>query len=120
MKGRKKINEQKLRRKRRVRARLLGTSERPRLSIFRSNRHIYAQLIDDVRGITLVSASSLMLNTSHQKIKKVDVAKDVGRLLAEKAKSVKITKAVTDRGFYKYHGRVKAMVEGAREGGLNI
>lgn len=113
--------EKKERRHRRVRAKIKGTSERPRLSIFRSNRHLWAQLIDDTRGNTLVSANS---KESAGKQKKsspsLKKAEDLGRTIAERALKKKIGKAVFDRGGYKYHGLVKAVAEGARKGGLKF
>ena len=105
------------RRKRRIRAKLLGTHVCPRLTVFRSHKHIYAQLIDDVSRKTLVSASDLELK---KKMKKSELAKEVGTLLAEKAKKHKITKAVFDRGSYQYHGRVKILAEAIREASLKI
>lgn len=101
----------------RVRSRVLGTAKRPRLSVFRANRHIYVQLIDDSAGKTLASVSSLELKS---KGKKSDKAKAVGKAMAEKALAAQITNVVFDRGGYKYHGRVKALAEGAREGGLKF
>lgn len=95
-----------------------GTAKCPRLSVFRSNVHIYAQLIDDEKGKTLVSASSLEVKEKGKG--KIDVAKEVGLKLAEKAKGAKIGTAVFDRGSYRYHGRVKALAEGAREGKLKF
>lgn len=117
MKFRKKLNQLKEQRKRRVRSIISGTAERPRLSIFRSNRNIAAQLIDDVQGKTLLSVTSKELKTN---AKKTDIAKEVGKLITEKARKKGIEKAVSDRGQYRYHGRVKALVEGAREAGLKI
>ena len=104
-----------LRRKRRVRAKILGTKVRPRISVFRSINHIYSQIIDDAKGQTLVSASDTELKTSGSR---VVVAGQVGELLAKKAKAKKITKVVFDRGGYKYQGRIKSLAEGARKGGL--
>jgi len=95
-----------------------GTPERPRLSVFRSNAHIHAQLIDDVSGKTLVAASTLELKD--KKGTKLELAREVGKMLAEKAKRAGITVAVFDRGSYRYHGRVKALAEGAREGKLTV
>lgn len=106
----------RLRRKRRVRAKISGTAERPRLSVFRSNSHIYAQLIDDVTGATLVQASDI----KSKKGNKTESATTVGKTIAEAAKKAKITECVFDRNGYKYHGRVKALAEGAREGGLQF
>jgi len=109
----------------RVRKRVSGTSQCPRLAVFRSNRSIYVQLIDDLTGKTLVSASSLDLKAIQPKkkklsVKKVDVANEVGKLAGEKAKKAKIEKAVFDRSGYKYHGRVAAVAEGARSKGLKL
>lgn len=101
----------------RVRSVVSGTLARPRLNIYRANRHIYAQLIDDGKGLTLCAASSLEFKG---KLKKAEKAKDVGKLLAKKALEKKISAVVFDRGGYKYHGRVKALAEGAREGGLKF
>ena len=95
------------RRKIKVRNRIKAVGERPRLNVFRSNKFIYAQIIDDRKGTTLVSTSGKN-------------SKEVGKILAEKALKVKITKVVFDKGPYKYHGRVKALAEGAREGGLQF
>lgn len=102
----------------RVRARVTGTAERPRLNVFRSLNHIYAQVIDDVRGHTLVSASTL--DTSVDDADKIGEATAVGKLIAERAKAAGITRVVFDRGGYLYHGRIKALAEGAREGGLDF
>lgn len=101
----------------RVRAVVSGTSERPRLSVFRSAAHIYAQLIDDTQGSTLAAASSKDLKT---KAGKADNSAEVGKLIASKAKEKGITQVVFDRGGYRYQGRVKALADGAREGGLNF
>jgi large subunit ribosomal protein L18 len=100
----------------RVRARLSGTAERPRLNVFRSLNHIYAQVIDDTRGHTIVAASTL--DTKVDDANKIEEATAVGKLIAERAKAAGITQVVFDRGGYLYHGRVKALAEGAREGGL--
>lgn len=131
--------KKRFRRHRRVRAKLFGTADRPRLCVFRSNKHIYAQLIDDEKGHTLASASDLELDrkTEKQKNKKTEKLKEekkeekirrgkvaiayvVGRLIAKKAKKMKIEKIGFDRGGYKYHGRVKAVAEGARNGELEF
>ncbi len=101
----------------RVRKKVNGTAERPRLNIFRSSKGIYAQIIDDVTGTTLVAASSKEVTTAGTKIEKSNA---VGKLIAEKAKSAGIEGVVFDRGGYLYHGRVKAVAEGAREGGLAL
>ena len=103
----------------RVRKHVKGTSSRPRLSVFRSNRSIYCQVIDDVNGNTLVSASSGESTISTDG-NKTEVAKAVGKLIAEKALAENISNVVFDRGGYLYHGRVKALADGAREGGLKI
>jgi large subunit ribosomal protein L18 len=104
----------------RIRKVVKGTAERPRLSIHRSNKQIYAQLIDDVAGITLASFSSAAKEAEIAKGKKVDVAKEVGKAIAAKAIQSGIKAVVFDRGGYLYHGRVKALAEGAREGGLTF
>lgn len=119
--------ERRKRRHKRVRAKIFGTQKRPRLCVFRSNKHIYAQLIDDTKGHTLASASDLQLKKKinlkeNQKkfSRKVALAYEVGKLIAKIAKEKGIEKVVFDRGGYKYHGRVKALAEGAREGGLKF
>lgn len=109
--------EARLRRKIRIRKKIRGTSERPRLVVFRSNRYIYAQLIDDVAGKTLAAYSSLVLG---KKNVTKEVAKEVGKKVAELAKEKNIEKVVFDRNGYLYHGRVKALADGAREGGLKF
>ncbi|WP_455377922.1 50S ribosomal protein L18 [Petrachloros mirabilis] len=108
------------RRKRRVRQRILGTNERPRLNVFRSSGHIYAQIINDMKGTTLAAASSLdkSLRTSLKSTSSIEAAKAVGKLLAERAKNAKIQAVVFDRGGRLYHGRIKALAEASREGGL--
>ncbi|WP_438313995.1 50S ribosomal protein L18 [Candidatus Caldatribacterium sp. SIUC1] len=110
--------ERRIRRHRRVRKKVRGTAERPRLSVFRSLKHIYAQIINDEEGRTLVAASSLSPEIRGMQGTKTDIARAVGRLIAQKALEKGITKVVFDRGGYKYHGRVKALAEGAREAGL--
>ncbi len=107
-------------RKVRIRKTLKGTSERPRLNVFRSGRHIYAQIIDDSDSKTLVSASTVAgsLVAETQKLNKTDAAKKVGELVGKLAKEKGISKVVFDRGGYLYHGRVKALADGAREAGL--
>ena len=104
----------------RVRRKVVGTSERPRLSVFRSLHHIYAQVIDDTQGVTIAAASSLEgeLRSERNGEKKSEVSKRVGALVAERAKSNGIESVVFDRGGYKFHGRVKALADAAREGGL--
>lgn len=114
----KKKIENRGRRHGRVRAKVCGTAEKPRLSVFRSAEHIYAQLIDDEKGITLASESDLKMKK--EKKTKAGIAKEVGNSLAKKAKKAGITAAVFDRGGFKYHGRVKAVADGAREGGLSF
>lgn len=106
--------------KRGIRKRVSGTAERPRLSVFRSNKEIYAQIIDDVAGRTLVAASSTEKAVSTEAGTKVDLSAKVGKALAEKALAAGIQAVVFDRNGYLYHGRVKALAEGAREGGLNF
>jgi large subunit ribosomal protein L18 len=95
-----------------------GTAERPRLSVFRSNRAIWAQIIDDSKGHTLASAASA--NVTEKGLSKKDQATKVGKILAEKAKAAGVASVVFDRGPYLYHGRVKALADGAREGGLDF
>src|SRR5712691_9081214 len=108
--------EARIRRHRRVRKRVTGTAERPRLVVYRSNRHIYAQLVDDQRARTLTAASDL----AGAEGDKSSRAKRVGRVLAEQAKGLGVERVVFDRGGRLYHGRVKAVADGAREGGLLI
>ena len=106
----------------RVRFRVSGRVDRPRLTVFRSNKNIFAQIIDDRRGITLVSASTLdkgFRKKPGQAFNK-DVAREVGRRIAERAKQINVEKVVFDRGPYLYHGKVRALAEGAREGGLEF
>ena len=110
---------QRIKRHKRVRAKISGTPERPRLTVFRSATNIYAQIIDDVNGVTLVSASSLEKDFNVEGTKS-DAAKQVGMNVAERAKAKGIENVVFDRGGYVYHGRVKALAEGAREGGLQF
>lgn len=104
-------------RKNRSRAKIFGTAEKPRLAVFRSNKYTYVQLIDDAKGQTLVAASTKELN---KRGKKVELAKLLGNLIAEKAKKTGVKSAILNRSFYKYHGRIKAVAEGARESGLKI
>lgn len=136
-------NLQKIKRKKRsgrhgrIRAKIKGTVERPRASVFRSNKHIYLQLINDEKGETLISVSDIELLKEEKKTKKskqkkpiktvskskkskIEIAKEVGKLFAQKALERKIKQMVFDRGGYKYHGRVKAAAEGIREGGVKI
>jgi large subunit ribosomal protein L18 len=111
-------SQSRLRRRRRVRAKVRGTGERPRLSVFRSNRGIQAQLIDDVAGHTLAAVN--WTEGDLKDLKSMDQAKRAGELLAERAKSAGVENVVFDRGGYRYHGRVKALAEGAREAGLTF
>jgi large subunit ribosomal protein L18 len=113
------VRQARVRRHKRVRKRIFGTVERPRLVVFRSNRGIEAQLVDDVDGKTLAAASWLHLKKSF-KGSKTEQAAEVGKLLAANAKKAEIQEAVFDRGGYLYHGRVKALAEAAREGGLKL
>lgn len=99
-----------------IRSKISGTAGLPRLSVYRSNKEIYAQLIDDINGVTLASADSLRINKEGKT--RIETSKEVGSALAEKAKAVGIEKVVFDRGGNLYHGRVKALAEGARESGL--
>ncbi len=117
-----KSQDARKRRQRRVRMKITGTSERPRLNVYRSSVNIYAQIIDDQAGHTLVSASTLEggLKPEIEKMKKVEQATMVGKLVAERALAAGITNVVFDRGGYLYHGRVKALADGAREGGLKF
>lgn len=118
----KKKNAQMARRHRRIRSRVNGTTERPRLNVFRSLTNIYAQVIDDVNGHTLASASTIDKAIAAQidGKSKLEAAKIVGQVLAERAKAAGVGAVVFDRGGYRYHGRVAALAEGAREGGLNF
>ena len=112
-------NAQRIKRHKRVRAKISGTPERPRLNVFRSERHIYAQLIDDVNGVTLAAASSVEKDFEGSGSNK-EGARKVGKLIAERAKAKGIEDVVFDRGGYIYHGRVQELAEGAREGGLKF
>ena len=112
-------NAQRLKRHKRVRGKISGTPERTRLNVFRSEANIYAQVIDDVNGVTLVSASSLD-KSFEGKGGNIEAARKVGQMVAERAKAKGIDTVVFDRGGYVYHGRVQALAEGAREGGLNF
>lgn len=112
-------NKARLKRHFRVRNKISGTAERPRLSVFRSEKNIYAQIIDDVAGVTLVSASSLEKAFTEKGTDKA-AARAIGKLVAERAVSKGINTVVFDRSGYVYHGRVKELAEGAREGGLNF
>jgi len=118
----KKLEKTKEKRRRRIRGKIQGTSARPRLSVYRSARHIYAQAVDDVLGKTLASASTLSkdLKDVISDMKKADAAKAVGKLISKRLTGLGIQQAVFDRGVYLYHGRVKALAEGAREAGLEF
>jgi large subunit ribosomal protein L18 len=108
----------RLRRRRRVRAKVRGTAERPRLSVFRSNRGIQAQLIDDVKGHTVAAVN--WVESDLKSLARMEQAKKAGELLAERAKAAGVETCVFDRGGYRFHGKVKALAEGAREGGLRF
>ena len=112
--------EHRVRRHRRVRKKVLGTAERPRLAVFRSNKHIYAQAIDDISGRTVASASTLEAERRGDATATVDAAKQVGQAVAERVKAAGITAVVFDRGGFKYHGRVAAVADGARAAGLEL
>ncbi len=112
--------DRRYRRHLRVRKKINGTAERPRLVVFRSLKHTYAQLVDDERGHTLVGASDMSKGLTPEGAGKVAVAVAVGKMVANSAKELGITRAVFDRGGYLYHGRVKAVADGAREGGLEF
>ncbi|MBI5401339.1 50S ribosomal protein L18 [Candidatus Wolfebacteria bacterium] len=114
----KKLNQTRLRRKARTKAKIFGTQEKPRLSVFRSNLYTYAQLIDDLNGKTLASASTKEVKAKNKN--KIQEAETLGELIAKKAIEKKIDTAIFNRGGYAYHGRVKAVAEGARKAGLKI
>ena len=111
--------KRKERRKQRIRAKIFGTKEKPRLCVFRSKKNIWVQIIDDKKGHTLISASSKEVNLD-KKLTKKEIAFKVGKLIAKKALEVGIKEIVFDRKGYRYHGRVKSLAEGAREGGLQF
>ncbi|MBD3235367.1 MAG: 50S ribosomal protein L18 [Candidatus Eisenbacteria bacterium] len=114
--------DSRIKRHRRIRKRLRGTQERPRLCVFRTSKHVYAQIVDDVRGVTLGGASSQSpeLGDELQGKNKTEISRRVGELVAERAKAAGIEKVCFDRGGYLYHGRIKAFAEGARKGGLEF
>lgn len=119
----KKVRDSKrFRRKRRIRKKVTGSTARPRLSVYRSNSHMYAQLIDDSTGSTLAAASTLDEGVKAKlgELDKVGAAREVGKLIAERAKENNVERAVFDRNGYLYHGRIAAVAEGAREGGLQL
>lgn len=113
-------NKQKIRRLKRTRSKVQGTKEMPRLSVFRSNKYIYAQLIDDAAGKTILGVSEKQLAAIKEKTAKTARAKELGVLLAQKATAMKVKKVVFDRGSYAYKGRVQSIADGAREGGLQF
>ena len=113
-------SEQRIRRHRRVRKKVLGTAERPRLAVFRSNKHIYVQVIDDLSGRTIASASTMEADRRGGATATVDAAKQVGQAVAERVKAAGISAVVFDRGGFKYHGRVAAVADGARAAGLEL
>jgi len=104
----------------RIRKTVSGTTQRPRLAVFRSNKEIYAQIIDDVNGVTITAASSRDKDIDASKSNKIDAAKLVGKAIAEKALKAGVESITFDRGGYLYHGRIKSLAEGAREGGLKF
>ena len=108
----------RLKRRRRVRAKVIGTATRPRISVFRSNRGLFAQLVDDERGHTLAAVAHTEADLNG--LKPLEQASKAGQLLAERAKAAGVERAVFDRGGYQYHGRIKAFAEGVREGGLAV
>jgi len=110
--------QSRLRRRRRIRAKIRGSAERPRLSVYRSNRGVFAQLIDDEAGKTLASVS--WIESDLKGLERMEQAKKAGELLAKRATDAGLDTCVFDRGGYRYHGRVKALAEGAREGGLKF
>ncbi len=105
--------------RKRVRKKISGVTERPRLAVFRSNSQIYAQVIDDIKGVTIASAASLKVSTL-QKVNRIDQAKAIGKLIAENAIKAGIKEVVFDRSGYLYHGRIKALADSARENGLKF
>ena len=110
----------RFKRKKRIRSRVDGTADRPRLAVFKSNANLYAQIIDDARGVTLVSASTLEKSNKGKVKNNVTGAKELGALLAQKAQQKKIERVVFDRAGYLYHGKVKALADAAREAGLKF
>ena len=113
-------NKARIRKHMRVRGKISGTAERPRLNVFRSNKHIYAQLIDDANGVTLASASTLDKEISLESTSNVDAAKKVGEVIAKRAVEKGVSEVVFDRGGYLYHGRIQALADAARENGLQF
>jgi large subunit ribosomal protein L18 len=115
-----KLREGRIRRHRRVRKKVRGTAERPRLAVFRSNNHVTAQVIDDVAGRTLAAASTTEADLRSAATGNIDAAKKIGGLIAERAKAAGVSKVVFDRGGFMYHGRIAAVADAAREGGLEF
>ncbi|HYL52578.1 MAG TPA: 50S ribosomal protein L18 [Acidimicrobiia bacterium] len=113
-------SEDRTRRHRRVRKKIMGSADRPRLAVFRSNKHIYVQEIDDFAGRTVVSASTTETELRTGATATVDAARNVGKLVGDRAKATGITTVVFDRGGFRYHGRVAAVADGAREAGLEL
>ncbi|MGQ0826069.1 MAG: 50S ribosomal protein L18 [Actinomycetota bacterium] len=113
-------SEHRVRRHRRVRKKVMGTEQRPRLAVFRSNKHIYVQAIDDLAGRTVASASTMETGLRAGATSTVDAAKQVGKLIGERTQAAGISSVVFDRGGFKYHGRVAAVADGARESGLEL
>ena len=113
-------SDHRVRRHRRVRKKVLGTATRPRLAVFRSNKHIYVQVIDDLSGRTIASASTMEADRRGGATATVEAAKQVGQAVAERVKAAGISAVVFDRGGFKYHGRVAAVADGARAGGLEL
>jgi large subunit ribosomal protein L18 len=118
MRAQKRLAVTRERKRHRVRKKVLGTAERPRLSVFRSSKHIYAQMVDDINGVTLAAAGTSKKGAS--KGCTVQAATEVGKQLAEKAKAAGLSKAAFDRGHYKYHGRLKALADAVRAGGIQF
>ena len=118
MKAQKRLTATRQRKRWRVRKKLVGTAERPRLSVYRSSKHIYAQMIDDLSGVTLAAAGSRAKNAKPGN--NIAAATEVGKKLAESAKAAGINKAAFDRGHYKYHGRIKALADAVRAGGIQF
>lgn len=113
-------SEHRVRRHRRVRKKVSGTAQRPRLAVFRSNKHIYVQAIDDTTGRTIASASTMEAEARTGATATVEAAKQVGKKVGERAKAAGVTTVVFDRGGFKYHGRIAAVADGAREAGLEL
>lgn len=115
------LKKSRKRRHKKIRANIQGTQEKPRLNVYRSNKHIYGQLVDDVTGDVLVSAKDIDIDKKiEDDNRKVALSFETGKMLAKKAKKEDIKEVVFDRGGYKYHGRIKALAEGARKGGLKF